>query len=194
MIGVHGGIRKTWWTGTTSSARVRRVVLALALCCGGSFAGEAQSRPAGSAPTQGSAQAAPRRQQLEQQLRRRLWRATKDRVGLTDAQMTRLGQTSQTFDGRRRTLIQAERAQRATLRTQILAGDRADQGAIAAALDQLHQLQRQRLDLQADEQKELATFMTPLQRAKYAALQEQVRRRVDSLRRQRPEAKRIATP
>ena len=194
MIRMNYGVRNTWWAGTTSAVRVGQVALAFALCCGGWLVAGAQARPAASAPAQGSAKSTPRRQQLEQQLRRRLWRATKDRVGLTDAQMTRLGQTSQKFDGRRRTLNQAERAQRATLRTQILAGDKADQNAVAAALDQLHQLQRQRLDLQADEQKELATFMTPLQRAKYAALQEQVRRRVDSLRRQRPESKRIATP
>lgn len=35
------------------------------------------------------------------------------------------------------------------------------------------------------EQRAFAAFMTPLQRAKYAALQEQLRRRVETLRRQR---------
>ena len=138
--------------------------------------------------------APPRRQQLEQQLRRRLWSVTKDRVGLTDAQMTKLGQTNQKFDGRRRSLNQAERAQRAELRTQILAGDRADQNRVAAALDQLLKLQRQRLDTQAEEQAELATFMSPLQRAKYAALQEQVRRRVEALRRARPDSSPLGVP
>jgi hypothetical protein len=32
--------------------------------------------------------------------------------------------------------------------------------------------------------------MTPIQRAKYAALQEEVRRRMDALRRQRPDSAR----
>lgn len=135
-------------------------------------------------------QAVPR-QQLEQQLRRRMWSVTKERVGLTDAQMSSLGQTTQKFDARRRALNQAERAQRQELRTQILAGDKADQARIGAALDQLLQLQRQRLDIQGEEQAELSKFMSPLQRAKYVALQEQVRRRVEALRRQRPDSGRL---
>ena len=63
---------------------------------------------------------------------------------------------------------------------------------MAAALDRVLQLQRQRLDLMADEQKDLAGFLTPVQRAKYAALQEQIRRRVENARRQR--AALAATP
>ena len=51
-----------------------------------------------------------------------------------------------------------------------------DQGKISGYLDQLVQLQRQRVELFAQEQRDLAQFMTPLQRARYTALQEQVRR------------------
>jgi hypothetical protein len=145
-------------------------------------------------PLRAERQAPARRQQLEQQLRRRLWSVTKDRVGLSDAQMTRLGETSQRFDARRRSLNQEERAQRVVLRGQILAGDKADQSRVSAALDRLQQLQRQRLELQGQEQQEFATFMTPIQRAKYAALQEQVRRRVEALRRQRPDSSGLGTP
>jgi hypothetical protein len=52
----------------------------------------------------------------------------------------------------------------------------------------LLQLQRERVELQAAEQQELATYLTPIQRAKFAALQEQVRRRAEALRRQRPDS------
>ncbi len=58
-----------------------------------------------------------------------------------------------------------------------------DQGKIAAYEDQLVDLQRQRVAILAAEQKELSTFMTPLQVAKYRALQEQLRLRVEALRR-----------
>lgn len=128
------------------------------------------------------------RQQLEQQLRRNLWRIAKARVGLSDDQMLKLAESSQRFDVRRRQLVRDEQAQRQMLRTEILADAKADQERVAAALDRLLQLQRARVDLQAEEQRELSKFMTPLQRAKYAALQEQVRRRMDALRRQRPES------
>jgi periplasmic protein CpxP/Spy len=167
--------------------RIGLLAVALPLLLGVTDVATAQVRPGSGAPQTSIKQPA-RRQQLEQQLRRRLWSVTKDRVGLSDAQMTRLGETSARFDARRRTLNQAERAERVALRQQILAGDRADQGRIASGLDRLLQLQRQRVELQAAEQQELATYLTPIQRAKFAALQEQVRRRAEALRRQRPDS------
>jgi Spy/CpxP family protein refolding chaperone len=124
---------------------------------------------------------------MERQLRRGLWRLAKDRVGFDDAQMRQLESTTQRYDQRRRALAQEERTVRQSLRQQILADRSADQTAVSTALDRLHELQRQRFELQAEEQKEFSTFMTPLQRAKYAALQEQVRRRLEDLRRARPD-------
>lgn len=129
-----------------------------------------------------------RRQVLEQQIRRGFWRVAKQRIGFTDEQMLRLERTTQRFEERRRSLGQQERAQRIALRTEMVADSSADQSSIAAALEQLHQLQRQRLELQSEEQKELGTFMTPLQRAKYFALQEQVRRRLQEVARDRPDS------
>jgi hypothetical protein len=150
----------------------------------------AQNRPpAGGRPAALDSQASnARRQQLEQQLRQGLWRIAKQRIGFTDEQMTRLEETSKRYDARRRPLLMEERAQRLTLRQEILADGKADQDLVARALDRLIQLQRDRVELQAQEQKEFATFMTPMQRAQYAALQEEVRRRVDALRRQRPDS------
>jgi Spy/CpxP family protein refolding chaperone len=148
----------------------------------------AQRRGAAEARPEAGANAPGRRQQMERQLRQRLWQVTKTQVGLTDAQMTKLGETTQRFDARRRTINQEERAERVALRQQILAGDRADQNRVAASLDHLQELQRQRVELQAEEQRELSGYMTPVQRARFAALQEQVRRRVEALRRQHPDS------
>ena len=147
----------------------------------------AQRRSVNPRPQSG-ASAPVRRQQMERQLRERLWKVTKEQVGLTDAQMSKLGETSRRFDARRRTLNQQERAERTALRQEITRGDRADQNRIAAALDHLIQFQRQRVEIQAEEQRELSGYMTPLQRARFAALQEQVRRRVEMLRRDRADS------
>jgi hypothetical protein len=135
-----------------------------------------------------------RRAEMEQRLRRNLWQIAKQRIGFSDAQMTQLQRTSQRFDERRRGLIVEERSQRQILRQQLLADANADQNRVATALDRLHQLQRQRVDLLIEEQREFATFMTPVQRAKYAALQEQLRRRADALRRQRADSSRALRP
>ena len=130
-------------------------------------------------------QNAPRRQQLEARLRQGLWRITKNRVGLTDEQMTKLAQASRPFDLERRQLALQEREERLALRREILAGQNGDQQRIAASLDRVLEIQRRRAQLQIDEQRSLGAFMTPLQRARYAALQEQLRRRAENLRRQR---------
>lgn len=162
--------------------RLRLAVLAVALPL--AAAGAQGTRRLDAPPRN----AGPRRAQMEQQLRRNLWQIAKQRIGFSDAQMSQLERTSQRYDDRRRALAVEERAQRMTLRQELLADTKADQDRVAKALDRLHQLQRDRVDLQIEEQREFATFMTPVQRAKYAALQEQVRRRVEALRRQRPDS------
>ena len=61
----------------------------------------------------------------------------------------------------------------------------AERGQMVQRLQQgLWRIAKTRIGL-TEEQKELAGFMTPLQRAKFAALQEQLRRRVQALQQQR---------
>lgn len=165
------------------SASLRRVVLfaVLAALAFSARVAEAQRMPGG--PDSGGP---PRRALMEQQLRRNLWQIAQRRLGLSETQMTQLAQASRSFDERRRALGTEERLQRVTLRQELMADSAADQDRVAKALDRLFALQRERLDLQIEEQREFATFMTPVQRAKYAALQEHLRRRVEALRRQRP--------
>ncbi len=177
---------------------IGRIVIAAALALplfAGALEGQGgvRNRPGALRPNrrleqQPPTQAAARRQQLEQQIRRGFWRVAKQRIGFSDDQMGQLERTSQKFDVRRRQLAQQEKAQRVALRSEILADSAANQATIASSLDRLHDLQRERLDMQSEEQQELATFMTPLQRAKYLALQEQVRRRLQELVRARPDS------
>ena len=147
---------------------------------------EQRERPPGAQPN--------RNQQLQQQLRRSLWRVTKQRIGFSDEQMLRIERTSQRFDQQRRTLAQEEKALRLAMRADILADSGVSQNNIATALEQLHGVQQRRLDVQAEEQKEFATFMTPLQRAKFMALQEQVRRRLQDMARARTDSSEIKLP
>jgi Spy/CpxP family protein refolding chaperone len=128
------------------------------------------------------------RQQLEQQLRTGVARVVKQRLELTDDQMMKLRRSNAQFEPRRRSLNQEERQHRRELRSQILAGPTADQTRIGAAVDDLLQLQRRRIDLQIEEQRQLAEFMTPMQRARYLALQEQLRRRVEGIQKARPDS------
>jgi Spy/CpxP family protein refolding chaperone len=124
----------------------------------------------------------PQRADLEQRIRQRTAQIVQRRLQLKDDQMTRLKTVNQQFDIQRRQLMTEERQARQALRAELMAGDQANQQKVSALLDQLLKLQHRRLDLVESEQGELAKFMTPVQRAKYFALQAELRNRVMALR------------
>lgn len=124
----------------------------------------------------------PRRAMLEQRLRERTGAIVKQRLALSDAQMTRLQQTNKQFEPQRSDLLMRERSVRRELREQLLSGDSANQTRVSQLLDQAMQMERQRLDLQQSEQRELAKFLTPVQRAKLFGLQNELRKRTQQMR------------
>jgi Spy/CpxP family protein refolding chaperone len=173
--------------------------LALALLAGGgsvaSLAAQAQEQtaPSRAHPPAGDT-LSPQRQQLEQRLRERIAQVVRDRLELTDEQFQRLSVVNQRYEKERRDLTQQERSLRLELRAQVLRGNQADQRRVDTLLDQIMRTQQDRLALVQREQHDLAAFLTPLQRAKYAALQEQMRRRINELRRRQQEQRRRDLP
>lgn len=124
----------------------------------------------------------PRRQMLEERLRERTGEIVKRRLELTDDQMKKLQAANSQFEKQRGDLMMREREVRRELREQIVAGDKANQNRVAQLLDQTLVLERQRLDLVQNEQRELSKFLTPVQRAKLFGLQNELRRRTQELR------------
>jgi len=127
-------------------------------------------------------QVAPERAALEERFRERTAEVVRRRLQLNDDQMARLRTTNQQFDRQRTALVADEREARQALRAELAAGDAANQQKVAGLLDQLMRVQRRRLDLVESEQRELGKFLTPVQRAKYFALQNEIRKRVEELR------------
>jgi periplasmic protein CpxP/Spy len=119
---------------------------------------------------------------LEQRLRERTGEVVRRRLELNDAQMKQLQNANRQFEQQRSALVMREREIRRALREEVLSGDKANQEKVAQLLDQTMQLQRQRLDLMQNEQRELAKFLTPVQRAKLIGLQNEMRRRAQELR------------
>lgn len=130
----------------------------------------------------GAGQPGTPRAALEERVRDRMSQEVKARLQLDDAQMQRLGATNQKFEAQRRALLAEERAARSGLRAEMLRGDSANQQRVGTILDQLLVAQRRRFDLIEQEQRELAGFLTPVQRARYLAIQDQVRRRMEEMR------------
>ncbi len=121
---------------------------------------------------------------LDQQFRERVARLTKDRVGLTDAQMAQLEQSNARFAPQLIQIATQERETRRQLRQEMTAGGQPNQQKVSDLLDAAVRLQKQRIAIVESEQKDLARFMTPVQRARYVALQQQFRRRAQELDRQ----------
>lgn len=122
------------------------------------------------------------RDSLEGRVRERMGRMMREQLGLNDDQMRRLQATNRQFEGQRRALLEQERGARMALRQELQRGDTTRQQEVSTLLDQMMRLQRQRLDLVEAEQKELATFLTPVQRARLFGMEEQIRRRMEEMR------------
>ena len=141
------------------------------------------------AATQASAQQAPPRDTadtaLQTRVRQRLAAVVKQRLELTDDQMRQLGAVNANYESRRRSLMSDERNARVTVRGELQRGKQADQKRVESALADLFRIQHARIDLAEQEQRDLAKFMQPSQRAGYLALQEQFRRRVEQMRKRR---------
>ena len=118
---------------------------------------------------------------LEQQFRERVAKLTQDRVGLTDAQMAQLQQSNARFAPQLSQVAAQERETRRQLRQELTSGGEPNQQRVNALLDASLQLQKQRIAIVEAEQRELARFMTPVQRARYIGLQQQFRRRAQEL-------------
>ena len=118
---------------------------------------------------------------LDQQFRERVAKLTRDRVGLTDAQMSQLEQSNARFAPQLSQVAAQERETRRQLRQEMTAGGQPNQQHVSDLLDASLRLQKQRISIVEAEQKELARFMTPVQRARYIALQQQFRRRAQEL-------------
>ncbi|HTL96108.1 MAG TPA: Spy/CpxP family protein refolding chaperone [Gemmatimonadaceae bacterium] len=157
------------------------VVLAVAVLAGGGSLA-AQQDTASAPDTAAPGAETPQRRQLEQQLRLRLGQVVRRQLQLTDEQYAQLQAVNRKYEAPRRDLNQHERYLRLSLRAELQLGDKADQSKVAGYLDQLSDVQQSRLQVFRQEQKDLAGFLTPVQRAKYAALEEQIRKRVTQMR------------
>jgi hypothetical protein len=125
------------------------------------------------------------RDALRRRFQERFGAMVKQRLELNDSQVVRLGETNRRFEDQRRLLLQQERDVRMSLRDELLAErqGRGNQERISTLLERAIRVQRQRIDLLESEQRELARFLNPTQRAKLLGMQEQLRRNAGEIRR-----------
>lgn len=146
---------------------------------------EAQGPPQGRADRSASPRTDGQSRAIEQQLQRRIGQIMKERLALTDAQLTQLEAVTMKLERERRAVRGEEWRIRTALRAQLLSGDSASNDVVGELLDRMPRVERRRIELMETEQRELSAFLTPVQRARYMALQDEIRKNMDEIRRRR---------
>jgi hypothetical protein len=103
-------------------------------------------------------------------------------LGLTDEQATKLQATESRFAQQRRDNLVRRRAIAESLRDQLRPGIAANADSVRKLLDAGDQNRDGFVRLVRDEEKEMAGYLTPVQRARYALMQERLRQRFAGMR------------
>lgn len=175
------------WSGIMSTsfrAHAARVVAVLLLAVTGPSTMTAQVTPPPGEP-RGLRADDPRRAELEKRFQQRVETMVRQRLQLTDDQAMKLREVASRAETSRRALRRDETQARKQMRDELLAGDNANESKVAELLEQMPRLERRRIELMEQEQRELAKFLSPVQRARYFALQDELRRNMQELQRRR---------
>ena len=124
----------------------------------------------------------PPRRELEAELRRGFARAVRQRVGLSEDQMQKLAPITQKHASARARIQLDERDARMELGRILRDSASADTAKVESLLARLLDVQKRRVQLMEQEEKDLATIMSPVQRARFLGLQEQLRRQMEERR------------
>ena len=106
----------------------------------------------------------------------------KEEMGLNDEQMTKLRATEERVAARRRSLEQEMRRLNGVLAEQLRPGIAAKEEVVTRSLDSLGTLRVSYAQTFREEQRELATFLTPVQRAQFYRMRERMIDRVRTVR------------
>ena len=142
-------------------------------------------RPQGGGQRGGARMTESQHMEMERRLQERLNELVRQRLTPTEEQFTKLRDVASTMETERRALRNEEMTTRFALRQELMAADKADEGKVAELLERMPKFERRRLDLMEREQKELAKFLTPSQRARYIGLQDELRRGMQDVQRGR---------
>jgi len=171
---------------------------AVVVALGAAMAGTAvaQNPPAGQAPGQGPDSTMPygpgmgrhgpfrqqRAQQLRTQIEERFGQRVQMELGLTDQQMDRLRTSERGSRDRHQALADREQDLRRAVGEQLKPGVAANADSLNRLLDAIAQNHVSRAQEEQQEMRELAQFLTPVQRARLLIMRQALMQRVQAIR------------
>jgi hypothetical protein len=128
----------------------------------------------------------PRLEELRRRVRERLGQRIEQELKLTPDQMSRLRATVGDYAGRRHEMQSRQRALRQALAGQLRPGIAAIPDSVARLTDELMAVRVNYAESFRSEQREMAKYLDPVQRAKLMLLRDRLLNRAQEFRRRRP--------
>lgn len=111
-------------------------------------------------------------------------------LGLTGEQVTKLKATQERVGARRRDLMRQQFQHRQALQRQIRPGIAANQDSVRLHMDGLQVGRAELFKIEQEEDRELAGYLTPVQRAQFLVMRQRLIERINEMRRERQEMRR----
>jgi len=127
----------------------------------------------------------PQAAMLRQQIETRFAQQIQATLGLSDEQTVKLRGTFNTYAPKRRAMEQEERGIKRGLQGQLRPGIAANSDSVGKLVDRLLELKVTYAKSFVEEDREMAKFLTPVQRAQYQMLRERLMARIEEVRQQR---------
>jgi hypothetical protein len=128
---------------------------------------------------------------LRAEIERRFAERVRTDLGLTDDQALKLKATQERFGVRRRELMRQQWLHRQALQRQMQPGVAAQPDSVRVHMDGLQAGRGEMFKLEQDEDREMAGYLTPVQRARFQFMRQRLMERANELRRGREERGRM---
>lgn len=128
--------------------------------------------------------------QLRAEVERRFAERVQTQLGLTDDQAVKLKSTQERFGVRRRDILRRQLLHRLALQEQMRPDVRANPDSVRVHMDGMQAGRVDMARLDQDEDREMAGYLTPVQRAQFQFLRQRLIDRVTDVRRGRQERRR----
>lgn len=125
-----------------------------------------------------------RAKRLRTEIEQRFAERVKADLALTDEQATMLRATQERFGERRRALMLEQAQARRALQTQMRPGVAADADSVRTLMERMRAGRAALLRLEEDEDREMAGYLTPVQRAQFQMMRLRFMERVQEVRRE----------
>ncbi|HMJ58594.1 MAG TPA: hypothetical protein VK467_05625 [Gemmatimonadales bacterium] len=124
-------------------------------------------------------------ERLRAQIEERFSQRVQEELKLTPDQATKLRASQEKFGTQRRTLMRQQMERRRALEDQMQPGVAANGDSVKRLMDANQTARAQMLKIEQDEDREMGTYLTPVQRARYQQMRERLMGRVMEMRAQR---------